>query len=406
MKLFKNNTRRESVFLIAWAIFTCTIIVGVTFLKNQDGYEPIGMATKIIRILSYGLCAVLILRHSYTRKSILCIAVAAGIILISTLMSSNTVMVWCILFIVAAMDVDIDKIFGVSVIFRIIMIGGTLALTCAGVIEDYVFSASTRARHGLGFDWATTGPILFLFLSLTYICVRKENLKIIELAVIEVIHCIFYHYTDTNMTFYMGTLSVIIFLCSILVKKKWYITERLGYLICFAPTVIGILAILLHVSYDGSNAVWAKLNNLMSGRLSLGYDAFRTYGLTLFGQNIEWVGFGIDESGVGYNYVDCSYLQYMLEYGVIFLVLVLTIYTLIIYRAVKHKNYYLVWACLITLVFSVTEPWLFNFTFNPIPIAVLAKMKDRNDERDEILTYEEECKNCCSDTQAVSDAQG
>lgn len=398
MNSFGKITRKELIFLLAWAIFTCTVIVGVTFLKFQSGYAPIETIVKLIRFLSYGMCIVVILQHFYSRNMIVNIAVAAAVVLISVLMSRETVMIWCILFIVAAIGVDIDKICIVSVIFRIIMIFGTIALTRFGVIEDYIFSATTRARHGLGFDWATTGPILFFLLTLVYIYLRRENLSLIELLIIEVGHFFFYKLTDTRMTFYLGTLSIAIFVCCVLLKGKWYFTRRVGYLVCFVPALVGIFAVLLHVLYNENNAIWAKINGIMSGRLKLGYDAFHTYGLTLFGQEIEWVGFGIDESGIGYNYVDCSYLQYLLEYGIVFLIFVLAVYTVIIYRAVKHNDYYLVWICFITLVFSITEPYLFNFTFNPIPILVFSSMKDRKIEKDGVLTNEQKYKNCYSNT--------
>ena len=396
MRLFDRITRRELIFLLAWTIFTCTIIIGVTFLKYQSGYAPIETIVKLIRFLSYGMCIVLILQHFYRRSMIVNIVIAAGIVMISVLMSRETVMIWCILFIVAAINVDVDKICLVSVLSRMVMIFGTIFLSKVGVLEDYIFSATTRARHGLGFDWATTGPILFFFLTLVYIYLRREALSLIELVIIEVGHVFFYKMTDTRMTFYLGTLSVVVFVGSVILKKRWYLTKRLGYLVCFAPAVVGIIAVLIHVLFDENNAIWAKLNNIMSGRLLLGYNAYHTYGLTLFGQDITWVGFGIDESGVGYNYVDCSYLQYLLEYGIVFIAFVLFVYTVIIYRAVKHEDYYLVWICLITLVFSITEPWLFNFTFNPIPILVFSKMKDR--KKDGVLTHEQKCKNCYSNT--------
>lgn len=401
MRPFGKITRKELIFLLAWAIFTCTIIIGVTFLKFQSGYAPIETIVKYIRLLSYGMCIIVILQRFYARSMIINVVVAAGIVLLSTLLSHNTVMIWCILFIIAAIGIDADKICWVSLLTRAIMMFGTIALTQIGVIEDYIFSVTTRARHGLGFDWATTGPILFFFLTLIYIYLRREQLEWLELVVIEAGHLFFYKLTDTRMTFLIGTLSVVIFLCSILVKKKWYITKRLGYAVCIAPALVGILAVLLHVLYNEKNAIWTRLNGIMSGRLKLGYDAFHEYGLTLFGQNIEWVGFGIDESGIGYNYVDCSYLQYLLEYGVVFLAFVLAVYTILIYRAVKHEDYCLVWVCLITLVFCITEPWLFNFTFNPIPVLVFANIKDRNTKKDGVLTHEQKYKDCYSNTQRV-----
>lgn len=397
MKMLEKIKRSELVFLVAWAIFTCTIIVGVTFFKFQDGYAPIENAVKWIRLGSYGLCVVLLLIKDYKRSNIMNVVVIAGIIMLSVLMSNNTVNIWCVLFMAAAIGFDADKINVVSVISRFLMIVVTIGLTKVGILTDYIFSATTRARHGLGFDWATTGPIIFFFLALSYIYFRREKLNFVELALIEIGHIYFYEMTDTRMTFYIGTASVLFFAINILIKRKWYWSKRVGYLLCLVPVVVGVAAILLHVLYDETNAIWSALNGIMSGRLKLGYDAFHTYGLTLFGQEIEWVGFGLNESSTGYNYVDCSYLQYMLEYGVVFLALVLGIYTVLIYRGIKKNDYFLVWICLITLVFCITEPWLFNFTFNPIPVLVLAQIRDRNEESGGNVN-EQECENYYSNT--------
>lgn len=77
---------------------------------------------------------------------------------------------------------------------------------------------------------------------------------------------------------------------------------------------------------------------------------------------------------VGYNYVDCSYLQLLLEYGVLFLIAVIGIYTVAIYRAVKVQDYYLVWILLIVLLFGITEPRLMNFAFNPFPLMAFCRL--------------------------------
>lgn len=391
MKLIEKIKRTELLYLIAWAIFTCTIIVGVTFWKYQDGYEPIETTVKWIRLCSYGICALLLLMKIYRRMSLLQIIAMAGLILMSVVMSRNTVNIWCILFMAAAFGIDAEKINQITVITRFLMILATLLLVRVGVLTDYVFSATTRARHGMGFDWATTGPIIFFFFALSYIYMRKENMTWIELILIEAGHIFFYKMTDTRMTFYMGTASVLFFALHKWTRKKWGWTRRAGNLWCLCPAFVGIFAILLHVLYDEKNAVWSALNGFMSGRLKLGFDAFHTYGLTPFGQKITWVGFGVDESGIGYNYVDCSYMQYLLEYGVVFLCLVLVIYTILIYRGIKNEDYHLVWICLITLVFCITEPWLFNFTFNPIPVLVFAQMRDSKEERDGDID-EQRCK--------------
>ena len=110
------------------------------------------------------------------------------------------------------------------------------------------------------------------------------------------------------------------------------------------------------------------------------------FGIRLLGQKIDWVGYG----GLGhvfqsldreYNYVDCSYIQMMLEYGVIFLAIVVGIYTIAVYRAVKEEDWYLVFALLIVLGFGITEPRLMNFAFNPFPLMAFCRLRQPEIER-------------------------
>ena len=90
------------------------------------------------------------------------------------------------------------------------------------------------------------------------------------------------------------------------------------------------------------------------------------YGLKLFGNKIEWIGYDADwESGMKYNYVDSSYLQIALEYGIIVLAVILLLYALLIFTSIKNKKYYLCWLALIILVFCVTEPRLVKLAYNP-----------------------------------------
>lgn len=101
-----------------------------------------------------------------------------------------------------------------------------------------------------------------------------------------------------------------------------------------------------------------------------------TYGVSLIGQDIEWVGFNISETLTGtYNYVDCSYVKILLDHGILLLTVVLLAYGYILYQSVQKKEYYLTWIILIVLVFSITEPRLFDITFNPFFVLVMSGRK-------------------------------
>ena len=71
-----------------------------------------------------------------------------------------------------------------------------------------------------------------------------------------------------------------------------------------------------------------------------------TYGVSLFGnRNITWVGSGLDPMGNRasgtYLYVDNLYLQIMQKYGIIFFVVYILLFTLVLFKCLKRKEYHL-----------------------------------------------------------------
>ena len=168
-------------------------------------------------------------------------------------------------------------------------------------------------------------------------------------------------------------------------KYRIGITKFFKKLFVFFPSVICVFAIAIHYFYNPDNELWMKLNDLLSGRLRLGKQGIAEYGISLLGNSIKWVGYSADAVEGTYNYVDCSYLQILLEYGLIFLVMVIAIYTVIIYKAVKNENYFLLWSVIFVLIFSITEPRLMNLSFNPFPLLVMcnldSKEKDPESEK-------------------------
>ena len=121
------------------------------------------------------------------------------------------------------------------------------------------------------------------------------------------------------------------------------------------------------IFYIPTDARWQKINSVLSGRLELGCFGWRDYGFSLLGTKIEWIGFSHNATAGAYNYVDCSYMQILLENGLIPLVIIIVVYTYIMYMAVKEKDFYLQTAVLLITAFSITEPRLLNLAYNPLP---------------------------------------
>ena len=81
--------------------------------------------------------------------------------------------------------------------------------------------------------------------------------------------------------------------------------------------------------FDQENRAFSEINELFSGRLYLGQKGWDDFGLSLFGQTIDMVGFGGSiERPDNYFFIDCSYMNVMLRYGIVFLVVLVGVYTI------------------------------------------------------------------------------
>ena len=96
--------------------------------------------------------------------------------------------------------------------------------------------------------------------------------------------------------------------------------------------------------------------------MSLSYEGIQNYGIHLFGQAIEWVGgtvyYDTETDFSSYNYVDSSYIQILLSYGIIFLIVLLIGYHLLGKRIVERQEWYLGLVIVLSAVHSMFDPQL------------------------------------------------
>ncbi len=371
--------RSEILFFFAFIVFICSIVLEMTIWNVSPYNEPnlFSYVLKMMRYLSYGVCLLKILMDGiYTRSELMLWILVFGLIFLSFTGSMNKTMVLYLLFFIAGRGISIDRIVKTAMWIQSVILTIIVGLSQTGFIEDYIMEPDIRPRHFLGFSWTTTGAILYFFILLEYIHLKKGRLKLAEYCVLLGIDCWFYRMTDSRMTFFLSAVILTFFLVFGSYIEKGRISPGFYKLFLAAPAVIGLFAVLLHTEYDSTNAVYARLNSLLSGRLRLGRQAVGDYGITLFGRPIEWIGFALGTApDKAYNYVDCSYLQVMLEYGIVFLILIILLYSLAVRKAITGKRYYLCWIILFILIFSVTEPRLADLAFNPFVLAGVLSME-------------------------------
>ena len=236
-----------------------------------------------------------------------------------------------------------------------------------GILSNVLFD-SERLRQGLGFGWTTTAPMLFFFFIL--ISCRIQNAKMSDLTV--------FLFALSPVWLYFLTNTRMVFLCSLLFliliftmnrKPHWFaFTEKrwFYYFLILLPLLLTVVAFTFVYSYSEGNTALSFLNTLLSDRLDLTQKALETYGIHLFGHRIIWIGYSTEMPEVAqYNYVDISYMNILLNYGVVVLISVVYFYSRLLALSWKQKDRVLMIIIVFILVLSLSEVRLVNPLYNP-----------------------------------------
>lgn len=376
-----NINKNEYFFLIGWLLFDVTNLFDLTTLFSTSG--QLTFILKLVRYVGYLIFAINILFQVINQKKVFCLLIFFVISLITMFNSSTTTMFLYALIFFAANKVNSKKIMKLTLITHICIVFSTVILSQIGVLQDYLFVRNEELsiyRHSLGFTWTTTAPILFFYTTLIYFYLKKEKIDLLLCFFFEIIAIWFYVKTNTRMVFFLESITITFMIIQRINKSRWKFFSKLKKIYIYFPSIICLIIIFIFKCFNEKSNLWLRINNLFSDRLALGANAISKYGFTFLGQKIEWIGYNINNlSPVGYNYVDCSYLQLCLNYGFLFLIAVIFIYSIILFKAIYCRDFYLITIILIILLFSITEPRLMNLAFNPFPLLAFCSIEKKYD---------------------------
>lgn len=360
-------TKGEILFFVAYIMYFAFSAFAVTKVITLT---PISGILKYLQILAAVIAFFKIIsEEQHDRKSMVIYLIVFVILLCSGINSGDIDMLISICFMIAMKDISYKNILKISTMIQVsIMIITALAIW-NGAIEnetlgnfvwqETVVGDSEGVRFNLGYVHPNTISSIVLFTTLMYMCIRKKC-SVIEFVLCFLINYIVYQNTGSRTNLIM--LVIFIPLMFWFLNKK-RIQQYWKVLLVISPTVIAAIAMFMQIFYDETNEVFLELNEVLSSRLSLGHQAFLDYGITPFGQKITWVGEYIPE--LQYNYVDCSYMRFCLDSGIIFLILVLLASVLTMYRLIKSNERGLCIAFLAVLVHGMIEPTMFSIAIQP-----------------------------------------
>ena len=299
-------------------------------------------------------------------------------------------------------NTDKNKIIKAALITYIITYSLVIFASIIGLIPDWTYTRGETIRHSFGFSYPTITMVYYLMIILMYIYTRKSKITIYEIIIMEIINVLLYNSTAGRTTYILVTIVLILLVLKkakfldFLLKKDVFQKMLKGC--CYIIPTLAITFILaMSYLYNINDSFAISMNKMLSNRLQLTCTAFQDYDVTLFGQDTQWNGWGgfgysenIDTQNYVYNYLDNSYARLILDYGVIFTILVIMGYTIILIQNYKKKDYWMIFIIFIILVLSELEPHLIDFNKNIFVICFIPLLEYKPIEK---LAYSNITKN-------------
>ena len=348
----------EILALTALGIFLCVSILDATFYVQ---HLP-RIAYKVLIAISLALLVIKELyKKDYDYRTIVGLIITVLVYLIIgkiSNLSSNIAI--SLFFIYALRDIPFKIVAKTSLVVSVLMLLFIIASANMGVITNYLEISGTRVRSYLGFRYALYPSILLMNVVAIELYINKNNIRYWQWLLLSLSVYWVYGQTDSRLTFYN---SCILLVFNILIKWFPNMLSKLGNVLkVFKLTFIvnAIISFWITINYLGSNNSFVnsflfKLNQMLGGRLYLANKSLELFGFGLFGKPVEWNGNGLTVEGVRnyqtYLYVDNLYIQVLQKFGLLVLVLMVTLLTLTLSKAIK-KNQWIIAFILIVMSFQ------------------------------------------------------
>ena len=380
---FYNPAVGERLFWIGFILYLGINVWSTTM------FPKCGVISKICKLIFLACMGAKTLLYSqYSLKEWLLIFLSGGCVL-GNLYETHyqEPLMWLVL-IVSSQNISFRKILKVYVLVT----GGICVLAFAasmmGIIENLQYETWNRGiRNSFGIIYPTdcAAHVFFLMVSLFYLL--GERIRVIHCAAGIVVGFLVYHFCKARVDSACMIITAVLFWIGNLLEKEenegkryfgiWRkLWETLG---AFVMPALAALSIALTAAYQFGSEFWEHCDGTLLARLQFGKRAFTEYGIKVFGQNIKMVGNGKSLELEGdYFFLDCSYVNILMTWGTVLLVIILLLFWYACWK--KRKDLYFQYAVAIIAVNCVIAHHLMEIPYNLFILAAVAAGMDMNSE--------------------------
>lgn len=363
----KNNILNMYLFFSAYILY----IFSQFMLTVNTEIRILGSIKYLILIP----LILLVVLNKYSANVVLKNIIFLSITLIVSVVSKTYVdLILIYLIIFCSAFIPFKKIIKIHMYMILILMLAVFVAYNMGILKEisyYTYMKNGDIRNSLGYTYTTFMPNFFLHLIMMYAYVRKK-FTILEIIIILLINQYLLVKTQTLAVYYYIILFVVVSYIYINLKLYKIIGNRLKNLILLISALFfTIIPIYLSYIYDINNNLLYELNFILTGRLELGNQGLERYGITLFGNPIEWLV--LEKSIIlrEYFYVDSSSLNMLLNFGVLFSVIIWYLFHRVTKKIIKiEKNQIILIVVIVLYLHSAFDPQFFELRYNPFLLMI------------------------------------
>lgn len=368
----------EGAYLLILAAFICLAMLGTT---KFDIVWPDYLYEDLKDILLLVIIAKLGFENEYRIYELLLIFIIAGCFLFNINRTGYTQLELIVLLIIGARNIEFEKIVKTYFIVSFAILTITIFSALTGQIENLVYiQEGRRARMAMGIGYPTDFAAYVFFDVLAYCYIRGRKIKYIEFIIIFALGIGIYLITDARVDMICIIMTACIFTYikaredyAKRQKKEYQVNKWWSFILSLAPLICAAFMIAFCILYSFGSPITNLLDKILNYRLSQGNKAIDIFGFTLWGQYIPMQGFGgTTEIPSHYFFLDSSYVNIIMQYGILIFGSILLLWVAITFKARKEKNWLLLWTIAIISVQCMIEHHMLDIAYNPFLLALLA----------------------------------
>lgn len=325
-----------------------------------------------VKILLYDHCGI---------KQMALSALMVGLTVIVAFSSTHTELVMWILLVLGARNVPVEKILRLYLWITGAIVLVAIVASQLGIIENLVYTAEGEtARNALGLVYPTDFMAHIFGLVTVWLYLHRERLHRIEVALLltgtVVLFSLTYAKLDSSCIVLLILMTVIIQWTrsrnDLLVKKYRLRWEKCSSLVCMSVfPAFAVLSVCATLILGEKTINVAPVLGTFFSRFDLGRAGLEQMGVKLFGQSVTMVGAGGGtDYRPDYNFIDCSYLNILIQFGPLFLFMVLAILTFVCKKYSRDRYMMAILFC--WGLNSVVAHHLVEITYNVFPLLLYA----------------------------------